>query len=138
MKKMAIIGVSVVMVLLASGMAGADMVNIGTGQMERSEFDALKAMIQGRQTAAKPAVSTPSVNTERYGMVEMTVEAYESLRDQVAGRTVNVLRHPVNNRQMPMVDIGTGRMPQDEFLALKQMVEGKEESISNHLAVFLP
>jgi len=138
MKKMAIIGVSVVMVLVAAGMAWADMVNIGTGQMERSEFEALKAMVQGRQTAAKPVVSTPLLKTERYGMVEMTVQAYEGLRDHVAGRAVNVSRQPVKNRQITMVDIGTGEMPQDEFLALKQMVECKEEVISNHLASFLP
>jgi hypothetical protein len=37
-----------------------------------------------------------------------------------------------------MVNIGTGEMPEDEFLALKRMVQGNDGFLFNHLAVFQP
>jgi hypothetical protein len=138
MKKLATIAASVAMVLMAVAIGWADMVNIGTGEMESSEFEALKAMVAGHPPATEPVVSTPLVQPVRYGMVEMTVDAYESLRDQVAGAPAGLTHQPGAVQKAAMVDIGTGQMPRDEFMALKKMIENKDAFMSDHLAVFLP
>ncbi|MBC2711111.1 MAG: hypothetical protein HGJ94_08975 [Desulfosarcina sp.] len=123
MKKMTMIVAIVVVALVGFNSASAEMVNIGLGQMEQSEFVALKAMVQGGQTDTVPALSTPLDRPERYGMVEMARADFEALRDKVAGRSVSVDEKPAV-KAVQMVNIGTGEMPMDEFVALKRMVEG--------------
>ena len=123
----------VIMAMVAVNQASAEMVNIGTGQMEQSELIALKAMVEGRQTDIVPARSTPLVRPERYGMLEMARTDFESLRDKVAGRSTSVDSR-LAVKVVPMVNIGTGEMPMDEFIALKNMVEGMDIFRLDHLA----
>ncbi|WP_372677877.1 hypothetical protein [Desulfosarcina sp.] len=123
----------VIMAVVAVKPTSAEMVNIGTGQMEQSEYIALKAMVDGRQTDIVPVRPTPLVRPERYGMVEMTRTDFESLRDKVAGRHASVDSR-LAVKAVPMVNIGTGEMPMDEFIALKKMVEGTGLFRLNHLA----
>ena len=87
MKKLTLI--IVVLALGAVTQASAEMVDIGLGQMEQSEFVALKAMVQGRQPDVVRALSTPLDRPERYGMVEMVRADFEALRDKVAGRSAD-------------------------------------------------
>ena len=123
MKKLTMIVAIVVMASVGAINVSAEMVNIGLGQMEQSEFVALKAMVQGRQTGTVPALSTPLDHPERYGMVEMAHADFEALRDKVADRSVSVDEKPAV-KAVQMVNIGTGEMPMEEFTALKRMVEG--------------
>ena len=123
----------VIMAAMAVNPALAEMVNIGTGQMEQSEFITLKAMVEGRRTDIAPVRPTPLVRPERYGMVEMARSDFESLRDKVAGRDASVDSR-LAVKAVPMVNIGTGEMPMDEFIALKNMVEGMDIFRFNHLA----
>ncbi len=123
----------VIMAMVTVNQASAEMVNIGTGQMEQSELIALKAMVEGRQTDIVPARSTPLVRPERYGMVEMDRTDFESLRDKVAGRSTSVDSR-LAVKVVPMVNIGTGEMPMDEFIALKNMVAGMGIFRLDHLA----
>jgi hypothetical protein len=108
------------LLMMAAG-AIADSVDIGLGQMQQSEFVALKMMVQGRQTDPRTAVSTPCVRLERYGLIAMTRADFEILRDIVAGRMVSVEREPTL-KSIQMVDIGTGQMPLNEFRKLKRMI----------------
>ena len=81
MKKMTI---SIMMtVLMAAANVAAGMVDIGMGQMERSEFESLKALVQGQPVQATHPVSTVRVPTEQYGFVEMTPDDFEALRNKV-------------------------------------------------------
>jgi hypothetical protein len=50
---------------------------------------------------------------------------FEVLRDKVSGRSVGVDVKPTV-KAVHMVNIGTGEMPMDEFIALKKMVEGTD------------
>ena len=122
-----------IMALVAVNQVPAEMVDIGTGQMEQSEFIALKAMVQGRQTDYVPALSTPRDRPERYGMVEMARADFQALRDTVAGRSTSIDARPVA-KAVQMINIGTGEMPMDEFIALKDMVEGTHIFRLDHLA----
>ncbi len=129
----------VVMAVVGFNSASAEMVDIGLGQMERSEFVALKAMVQGRQTANVPALATPINRPERYGLVEMDRADFEALRDKVAGRSVEVAAQPGLKAVARMVNIGTGEMPLDEFIALKRMVqEGTTVFRFDHFAAVQP
>ncbi len=127
----------VILALVAVNQASAEMVDIGTGQMQQSEFNALKAMVEGRQTDILTARSTPLVRPERYGMVEMARTDFESLRKKVAGRSASVDSR-LAVKVVPMVTIGTGEMPMDEFIALKNMVKGMDISRLDHLASARP
>ena len=127
----------VIMAIVAVNPASAEMVDVGTGQMEQSEFIALKAMVEGRQTDIVPVRPTPVVQQERYGMVEMARKDFESLRDKVAGRDASVDSR-LAVKAVPMVNIGTGEMPMDEFIALKNMVEGTDIFGWYHLAAAQP
>lgn len=126
-----------VMAFAAVSSAGAQMVDIGSGQMERSEFIALKAMVQGGKTVSGTVVYSPIVRPERYGMVEMAREEFEALRDQVFVRPVIVKAAPAV-KTVRMVDIGTGEMPLDEFIVLKRMVEKTDAGMMGQLARVLP
>ncbi len=137
MKKLTMAVGIVVMLMAGFGSASAEMVDIGLGRMEQSEFVALKAMVQDGQTGNVPVISTPLARPERYGMVEMTRTEIESLRNIMAGHSVSVAAKPaVTSTQM--VNIGTGEMPLDEFTALKKMVNKENCFILNHLAAAQP
>lgn len=135
MKKLAM--ALAIMVMVGVNSAAAEMVDIGSGQMEQAEFASLKAMVQGRPTAKGPAISTPLAHPEPYGMVEMTRADFETLRDKVAGLGVGVAGRPAV-KAVQMVNIGTGEMPRDEFIALKHMVEGGDVIELDYLAAFQP
>ena len=127
----------VIMAIVAINQASAEIVDIGTGQMEQSEFILLKAMVNGRQTEIVPVRSTPLVRLERYGMVEMARTDFESLRDKVASGIASVDSR-LAVKEVPMINIGTGEMPMDEFIALKNMVEGVDVFRLDHLAAAQP
>jgi hypothetical protein len=135
MKKLTLI--IVVLMLGAVTQASAEMVDIGLGQMEQSEFIALQAMVQGRQPDVVPAISTPLVRPERYGPVEMARADFEALRDKVAGRSAGADARPAA-KAVQMVNIGTGEMPMDEFIALKNIIKGRGIFRLDHLAVAQP
>ena len=126
-----------IMAMVAVNHASAEMVDIGTGQMEPSEFIALKAMVRGRQPEYVPAVSTPLDRPERCGLVEMAHADFQALHDKVAGRSASVDTAPVV-KTVQMINIGTGEMPMDEFIALKNMVEGADIFGRYHLAAAQP
>ncbi|WP_319405883.1 hypothetical protein [uncultured Desulfosarcina sp.] len=127
----------VVLSLVAVTQASAEMVNIGLGQMEQSEFIALQAMVQGRQPDVVTTHSTPLDRPERYGPMEMARADFEALRDKVAGRSAGVDARPAA-KTVQLVDIGTGKMPMDEFIALKNIVEGTNIFKWEHLAAAQP
>jgi hypothetical protein len=137
MKKSAIRLAVMVMAYAVVGTAQAQMVDIGSGQMERSEFIALKAMVQGRAVISGTVVFKPIVRPERYGMVEMAREEFDALRDQVFVRSA-IVKAPTAVKTVQTVNIGTGEMPMDEFMALKRMVEKTDASVMGHLARLLP
>ena len=126
-----------IMAVVAVNHASAEMVDIGTGQMEPSEFIALKAMIRGQQPDYVPAASTPLDRPQRYGLVEMAHADFQSLRDKVAGRSAGVDTRPAVIT-VQMINIGTGEMPMDEFIALKNMVEETDIFGLYHLAAAHP
>ncbi|MCB2145966.1 MAG: hypothetical protein KQI81_05780 [Deltaproteobacteria bacterium] len=127
----------VVLALVTVTQASADMVDIGLGQMEQSEFIALQAMVRGRQPDVVPAISTPLDRPERYGPVEMVRADFEALRDKVAGRSASTDTRPAA-KAVQMVNIGTGEMPMDEFIALKNIVKGTGIFKWDHLASAQP
>jgi hypothetical protein len=53
------------MMLVGFGSVAAQMVDIGTGQMEAAEFSSLKAMVQGQPAITASAVSTTWLPAER-------------------------------------------------------------------------
>jgi hypothetical protein len=127
----------VVLAFVTVNRASAEMVDIGLGEMEQSEFIALKAMVQGQQPDSVPVLSTPIDRPERYGMVEMARADIEALRDKMSGRSVSVDAGPAV-KAVQMVNIGTGEMPMDEFIALKNMVDGTTSFKLDHLATAQP
>jgi hypothetical protein len=127
----------VVLAIVAVNHASAEMVDIGSGQMEQSEFILLKEMVQKGQPDFAPTRSTPLYRPERYGMVEMARTDFEALRDKVAGRSASVYARP-GGKAVQMISIGTGEMPMDEFIALKSMVEGTDIFKLDHLATAQP
>ena len=136
MKKMTI--VMMVMVLMAAGNVAADMVDVGMGQMERSEFESLKAMVQGQPVGGVPAIATSRVRSEQYGLIEMAPAAFEALRNKVAGIENVQAPYPTARAAIQMVDIGTGEMPADEFAALKRMVKDSGQIVFDGLAALHP
>ena len=137
MKKAIITMAMVSLALVAAGNVGAQMVDIGTGQMEQTEFIRLKAMVQGQPVVGAPAIATPRVHTERYGLLEMSPADFEALRNQVAGIANVPATAPAARTAKPMVDIGMGAMPVDEFAALKRMIRESSGGILDGLAARL-
>ena len=134
MKKISIAMAMALMVVMGVGSVEAEMVDIGTGQMEQSEYMDLRAMIQGRQADGEPAVSTPVARVEQYGLVELSQADFDALRNKVANRSDAATVAPRSKAVIEMVDIGTGEMPMDEFAALKRMVEESNGPCCAHLA----
>ena len=137
MKKLTSLAV-VCFALLGFSTVSAEMVNIGMGQMEQSEFMALKAMVQGHPLHGEATVSTPLEQPVRYGWVEMSPEDFQALRDSVAGRTNGPGASSEATPAVKMVNIGTGEMPEDEFAALKRMVRKSGRIVFDELATLAP
>ena len=135
MKKLILI--FVVLAFVTVNHASAEMVDIGLGEMEQSDFMALKAKVQGQPLDIVPVFATPLDPPQRYGMVEMTRADFTSLGDKMAGRRVTIDDRPAV-KEIQMVNIGTGEMAMDEFIALKIMVEGIDIIRLEHLAVTRP
>jgi len=134
MKKIIFATAMVFMLMVGIGNVAAQPVDIGTGQMDASEFATLKAMVQGKATVSGDHVMTPAVHTEQYGELQMTPAAFRSLQNAVAGKASGWDSVHSQKIAVRMVDIGTGEMPADEFCSLKQMVEGSQTAIFNGLA----
>jgi len=126
MKKIIFATAMVFMLMVGIGNVAAQPVDIGTGQMDASEFAFLKAMVQGQAAVPTNHVSTPAVHEERYGELQMTPAAFRSLKNAVAGKNSGWGAVHTEKAAVRMVDIGTGEMPADEFCALKQIVEGAQ------------
>jgi hypothetical protein len=124
--------------LLGFSTVSAEMVNIGMGQMEQSEFMALKAMVQGQPVHGEAQVSTPLKQPVRYGWVDMSPEDFQALRDSVDGRTNGRGATSEATPAVKMVNIGTGEMPEDEFVALKRMVRKSGRIVFDGLATLVP
>lgn len=137
MKKSVISLAIMVMAVAVVSSVQAQMVDIGSGQMDRSEFIALKAMVQGRDAVGGTGLSSPIVRPERYGMVEMAPEEFDALRDQMFVRPASVKARSAV-KPVRMVNIGTGEMPMDEFIALKKMVGKTDSRVKGLLANLLP
>ena len=135
MKKLTLI--FVVLAFVTVNHASAEMVDIGLGEMEQSDFMALKAKVQGQPLDVVPVFATPLDRPQRYGMVEMTRADFTSLGDIMAGRSVGADDRPAV-KAIQMVNIGTGEMPMDEFIALKNMVAGTTIFKLDHLATAQP
>jgi len=134
MKKIIFAMAMVFMFTVGIGSVAAQPVDIGTGQMDASEFAALKAMVQGETMVSGEHVSTSAVHKERYGELQMTPAQFHSLQNAVANIDSGWERFHAKKDGARMVDIGTGEMPADEFCALKQMVEGPQTAIFDVLA----
>lgn len=134
MKKFTIV-MAIIFMTAAAAPASAEMVNIGLGQMEQSEFMALKSLVQGTSTKKAMAITTPLKHSEQYGMMEMLPSEFETLRRVVAGRSDFGHKTSTTIKMAQMVDIGTGEMPLDEFTALKQMV-GNGDGFVRHCLCF--
>jgi hypothetical protein len=124
----------VLMVFWGAGSALAEMVDIGTGRMDQTEFAALQAMMQGKPAASRPTVSTTPIRLEQYGDVALTPAEFNALRDRVAGRNANRDVAGVSTTEVQMVDIGTGQMPVEEFAALKRLMQGADRRLPDGLA----
>ena len=112
----------------------AQMVDIGMGQMESTEFNALKAMVQRHLPVEALAVAIPRVPAERYGLLEMSPAEFETLRNKVAGIEDGSNSSSEATVAVRMVDIGTGEMPADEFAALQHMIEKPKFPVFDSLA----
>ena len=138
MKNQTIAMAVMAMVLMVAGNVAADMVDIGTGQMERTEFEALKALVQRQPVAGNQGIATPLAHTEQYGLLAMTPADFEDLRHKVAGIETSRASSPTVQVATRMVDIGTGEMPADEFAALKRMVRKSGRIVFDKLATLHP
>ena len=136
MKKSILVAAITVLALVGISSASAQMVDIGSGQMSQSEFNALKSMVQRQHTGSVALISTPLARLEQYGPVEMTRADFMALRNKVAGRSVVVGTTP-ELKPVQMVNIGTGEMSMDEFLTLKRIVENTDAFSVKHLAAML-
>jgi len=133
--KKAMIAIAVVsMVLVGFGSVSAQMVDIGTGQMEAADFIRLKAMVQGQPVVEAATVSTTRVPAERYGLLEMSSVDFEALRNKVAGIEDGRNSSPAATVAVRMVDIGTGEMPADEFAVLQHMIRKPDYPVFDGLA----
>ena len=134
MKKIIFATAMVFMLMVGVGSVAAQPVDIGTGQVDASEFAALKAMVQGQAAVTGAHVMTPAVHEEQYGELQMTPAEFQSLQHAVAGKDSGRDAIHSGKDAVRTVDIGTGEMPVDEFCALKRMVEGSRVSIFDGLA----
>ena len=138
MKKTIVAAAVAIMALTEFTNAWAEMVDIGTGQMEQSDFMSLKTMVSEGRMNAVQSISTPSERVERYGPVEMAPADFNALREKVAGVENNDQTPSIMTPAVRMVNIGTGEMPLDDFLALKGLVRSSHAVVLEHMAAMLP
>ena len=119
MKKSFSIMALTVAVTLMTGMAMADSVDIGLGQMDRAEFEALRQMVAGE---FQPSDSlTTKVSADEAYVAEFNQRDVESIRQAMTRNsdTTTALTAAPGGSQ---VDIGLGAMSTNEFCDLNKLV----------------
>ena len=119
MKKSFSIMALTVALTLMTGMAMADSVDIGLGQMDRAEFEALRQMVAGE---FQPSDSvTTKVSADESYVAEFSQRDVESIRQAMTrgGDTTTSLAAAPSGSQ---VDIGLGSMSTSEFCDLNKLV----------------
>ena len=114
------IAVLAIAVAMLSGIATADSVDIGLGQMDRAEFETLKRMVSGDQ-----AFSANSVQEQEKVAVKNVAEFnWKDVQDirqaMTADETSRSAIAAVSNTGP--VDIGLGSMSTSEFCDLNKLV----------------
>lgn len=113
-KSFYIAAMTMAMVLVA-GIAMAETVDIGTGRMDRAEFEALRQMVSGdyHPTAS---ISTPVPSDTK--VAEFYQRDVDAIRQAMVAGSTEIT--PVSKNSM--VDIGTGSMKTTEFCSLNKLV----------------
>jgi hypothetical protein len=114
------IAVMAIAVAMLSGIATADSVDIGLGQMDRAEFETLKQMVSGGQPFSANSAR------EQEGVAVKNVAEFDSsvLQDIRQAMTADETPHnaTVAVSDAGPVDIGLGTMNTNEFCDLNKLV----------------
>lgn len=129
---------ALVMVFFLSGIAMAEMVDIGMGQMDKGDFEQIKAMVAGQVKSTDGHVTSNRDVEQVYGLVKMSPVDFDNMKKIVAGEFIfspaDGSSHPIE-----LISIGPGKMTRDDFNGLKIMVEDHRHNYleNSHLAHFL-
>jgi len=104
------------------------------GRMNQAEFDTLRQMVNGSYQPSDSVTTEIRQNIHVAGFNQTDVD--DSRQAMAAGSIQRDATESVANNGM--VDIGTGEMPMDDFIALKNMVEGTDIFGLYHLAAAHP
>ncbi len=121
------------LVFFVSGIAMAEMVDIGPGKMDRTDFDQIKAMVAGESVnTASPFDKSDAEQV--YGLLKMRPSDVENLKNRVSGNFVATDNNAAA-RPIELVSIGPGKMTSDDFYSLKRMVKCKGNNSADPLNV---
>ncbi len=133
MKKKISIVLAMMMLLAfcAPAFAGEEeIVNVGTAQMTRGEWDRLKAMVAGKPV---PKAKTPMAETKvDLGVVELSQADVDQLRSMIDG--TYVASRDAGGQRQEMVDAGVVIMSRAEFESIKQQVSGHLHEVQSLVA----
>jgi len=119
MKYSFIIAAMAIAVTMFTGIATAEFVDIGTGQMDRGEFEALKRMVSGDQP------STADRTREKAAGAHVAEFNWSDVQDirQAMMKTSKSSHHSMAAvSETDPVDIGLGSMSTGEFCDLNKLV----------------
>jgi 2-oxo-4-hydroxy-4-carboxy--5-ureidoimidazoline (OHCU) decarboxylase len=114
----------VMAVTMTAGVAMADSVDIGLGQMDRTEFDTLKQMVAGTYQSTAPN------RTEAYSPIrvaEFDLSVVEAIRQGMAANSGG-RQEVAAAEQDNLVDVGLGSMTTNEFCDLNKLVASNTET----------
>jgi hypothetical protein len=104
--------------MVMAGVGGAEMVDIGMGSMDRSEFEALKGVMGGGFQAFSAGSTAPTAADRVAEFSRSDVDAI----GQVMAATFSTWNVAVSESKSQTVDIGTGSMSTGEFCGLSKLV----------------
>jgi hypothetical protein len=118
MKFSIMIAAMTIAISISAGIATAETVDIGMGQMDRGEFEALKQMVSGDQP-----FSADMAQEKNAGVYVAEFEWSDVQDIRQAMNTSGTLRNSMDAvSDTGPVDIGTGAMSAGEFCGLNNMV----------------
>ncbi|WP_319523462.1 hypothetical protein [Breoghania sp.] len=118
MKRLVIMAVMAIAVAMLTGIAAAGSVNIGLGEMDRTEFETLKRMVSGDQPFSANSTLEKAADEN---VAELDRRVVQDIRQAMsAGENSRNATAAVSDTGP--VDIGLGSMSTGEFCDLNKLV----------------
>ena len=137
MKRTIIFLASLFLIVFASSMAAAEMVNVGTVAMDRSELEDIRNLISGARSLQHTTATAPVPAEVNIGVATMAAADYVALQGYVSGHTK--MQPPSGKSpEIDSVNIGLAEISKSDLHDIEELTSWIQKKGPGLLAIDAP